>query len=175
MTDTLHFVTFETNLGQIKLELNETKAPITTKNFLDYVKSGHFDGTIFHRVIPDFMIQGGGFDEKMKEKKTNDCIQNECHNGLQNLTGSIAMARTSAPHSASGQFFINLKDNLFLDPPSKEQWGYAVFGRVVDGMDIVNEIAKVETGDNGHHSDVPVAPIVIQKAYLHGDNAQLEA
>ncbi len=153
-------------LGVITVELNENKAPKTVANFLEYVKKGHYDGTIFHRVISGFMIQGGGFDSNMKQKPTEAEIQNEANNGLKNDKYSIAMARTAAPHSASAQFFINVADNDFLNftSPTPQGWGYAVFGQVIEGMDIVDKIAAVETGNRGMHSDVPKEDIVLEKA-----------
>lgn len=159
-------VTLATSMGDITIELDAEKAPATCKNFLSYVESGHFDGTIFHRVIPDFMIQGGGFDASMRQKSTQAPIANEADNGLKNERGSIAMARTSDPNSATAQFFINLKDNGFLDHTSKtpQGWGYAVFGKVVAGMDVVDAIAAVKTGRSGPHSDVPMDPVIIEKA-----------
>lgn len=159
-------VTLATSMGDISIELDAAKAPVTAKNFLAYVESGHFDGTIFHRVIPDFMIQGGGFDCDMAQKASSTPITNEADNGLRNERGTLAMARTSDPHSASCQFFINLKDNRFLDHTAKtpQGWGYAVFGRVLEGMDVVDAIAQVKTGRSGPHSDVPVEPVVIEKA-----------
>ena len=161
-------VTLDTNKGRIVLELDPGKAPRTEENFLRYVQSGHFDGTIFHRVIPNFMIQGGGFSESMSQKSTQEPIQNEADNGLKNARGSIAMARTSDPHSASAQFFINLKDNDFLNHTGKnaQGWGYAVFGKVVEGMDVVDQIARVKTGRRGVHDDVPMEAVVIQKATI---------
>lgn len=155
----------KTNFGEIKIELDDEKAPITAANFIDYVKSEHFDASIFHRVIPGFMIQGGGFTSEMKEKKSGTPIQNEAKNGLKNSRGTLAMARTSAPHSATAQFFINLKDNDFLNY-SDGNWGYAVFGKVSEGMDVVDSIAKVETGSHGHHDDVPKSPVIIEKVTL---------
>lgn len=159
-------VELNTNKGRIVLELNSEKAPKTVANFLSYVKSGHYDGVIFHRVIDNFMVQGGGMDANFKEKPTKDSIENEADNGLTNEEGTVAMARTSAPHSASAQFFINVKNNTFLNHTSKtpQGWGYAVFGKVVEGMDVVNTIKKVKTGNRGHHSDVPVENIVIESA-----------
>ncbi len=159
-------VELNTNKGRIVLELNSDKAPKTVENFLSYVKDGHYDGVIFHRVIDNFMIQVGGFDESFKEKPTKDSIENEADNGLTNDEGTIAMARTSAPHSASAQFFINVKNNSFLNHSSKtpQGWGYAVFGKVVEGMDVVNDIKKVKTGNRGHHADVPVENVVIESA-----------
>ena len=156
-------VTMSTNMGDIRIELNSDKAPITTKNFLAYVNDGHFDGLIFHRVIPGFMIQGGGFDSKMSQRPTKSAIKNEAHNGLKNVKGSIAMARTDVVDSATAQFFINVKDNDFLDHKntSPDGYGYAVFGQVIEGMDIVHTIEKVKTGNRGMHQDVPVEAVVI--------------
>lgn len=160
------YVELETTMGNIVIELNQEKAPNTVANFLEYVKSGHYDGTIFHRVIDGFMIQGGGMDANMKEKSTNAPIQNEADNGLKNEVGTIAMARTSDPHSATAQFFINVKDNSFLNFSGKnpQGWGYAVFGKVTEGMDIVNKIKGVPTGKYGFHGDVPTTPVVITHA-----------
>lgn len=160
------YVELETTMGNIVIELNQEKAPNTVANFLEYVKSGHYDGTIFHRVIDGFMIQGGGMDANMKEKSTNAPIQNEADNGLKNEVGTIAMARTSDPHSATAQFFINVKDNSFLNFSDKnpQGWGYAVFGKVTEGMDIVNKIKSVPTGKYGFHADVPTTPVVITHA-----------
>ena len=160
------YVELETTMGNIVIELNLEKAPNTVANFLEYVKSGHYDGTIFHRVIDGFMIQGGGMDANMKEKSTNAPIQNEADNGLKNEVGTIAMARTSDPHSATAQFFINVKDNSFLNFSGKnpQGWGYAVFGKVTEGMDIVNKIKGVPTGKYGFHADVPTTPVVITHA-----------
>ncbi len=159
-------VLLDTTKGRIVLELYAAKAPKTVKNFLDYVKAGQYNGVIFHRVIPGFMVQGGGFTPDMKEKATRASIQNEADNGLSNDRGTIAMARTADPHSASAQFFINLKDNDFLNHSGKnaQGWGYAVFGKVVEGMDVVDQIAQVRTGRKGMHDDVPVEAVVIQKA-----------
>ncbi|USZ15904.1 peptidylprolyl isomerase [Moraxella sp. FZFQ2102] len=159
-------VEFDTTYGNIVIELNAEKAPVTVANFIDYVESGHYDGLIFHRVIDGFMIQGGGMDSEMKEKRTGTPIKNEADNGLRNDTGTIAMARTSDPHSATAQFFINVRDNDFLNytSPTPQGWGYAVFGRVIDGMDIVNQIKGVPTGRFGYHADVPTTPIVINSA-----------
>jgi peptidyl-prolyl cis-trans isomerase B (cyclophilin B) len=161
-------VVLTTTLGDITLELDKDKAPISTENFLMYVSSGQFDGTIFHRVIPGFMVQGGGFTADMKQKSTMPPIVNEADNGLKNDRGTIAMARTSEPHSATSQFFVNLKDNTFLNhtAPTPQGWGYAVFGKVVEGMHVVDTIATVETGAHGPHRDVPVQPVVITKASL---------
>ncbi len=161
-------VAFDTNLGTIVIELNQEKAPKTVANFLGYVKSGHYDGTIFHRVIKDFMIQGGGFDENFNQKPAPQTVDNEADNGLKNEEGTIAMARTSDPHSASAQFFINAKNNTFLNYTSKtpQGWGYAVFGKVVSGMDIVKQIEVVRTSNKNGHGDVPVVNVVINKARL---------
>jgi cyclophilin family peptidyl-prolyl cis-trans isomerase len=155
-------VDVRTNLGTIRLELNAAKAPKTVENFLQYVKDGHYNGTIFHRVIDGFMVQGGGIGSNMREKSTRAPVQNEAKNGLKNDVGSIAMARTSDPHSASAQFFINVKNNDFLNYPGQDGWGYAVFGKVVSGMDVVTKIAKTPTGPN----DVPRQPIVIESMTL---------
>jgi peptidyl-prolyl cis-trans isomerase A (cyclophilin A)/peptidyl-prolyl cis-trans isomerase B (cyclophilin B) len=155
-------VTLKTNMGDIVLELYPEKAPKTVANFLQYAKNGHYNGTIFHRVIGSFMIQGGGFDKDMKQKPTNSTVENEARNGLKNEAYTVAMARTAAPHSASAQFFINVKDNSFLDYPGQDGWGYAVFGKVVKGMDVVNKIKGVETNNSGMHQNVPVKPIVIE-------------
>ncbi len=158
-------ITIETTHGNIVIELNDDKAPETVKNFLSYVDSGHFDGTIFHRVIPNFMIQGGGFMPGMSEKSNEDAIKNEADNGLANDRGTIAMARTNDPHSATSQFFINHNDNGFLNhtAPTGTGWGYCVFGKVTDGMDVVDAIAAVSTGNNGGHGDVPVEDVVMNK------------
>ncbi len=154
--------------GVITLELDAEKAPKSTENFLAYVKSGHYDGTIFHRVIPSFMIQGGGFDTGMKQKSTQAPIQNEANNGLKNDKYTVAMARTNDPHSATAQFFINTTNNGFLNhtAPSMQGWGYAVFGKVVSGTDIVDRIEGVATGRSGFHDDVPKEAVVIEKAVL---------
>jgi cyclophilin family peptidyl-prolyl cis-trans isomerase len=156
-------VTMSTSAGDIRIELHADKAPITTKNFLDYVNEGHFDGLIFHRVIPGFMIQGGGFDSAMSQKKAKSPIKNEAGNGLKNVIGSIAMARTNVVDSATAQFFINVKDNDFLNHKntSPDGYGYAVFGQVIEGMDVVQTIEKVKTGNRGMHQDVPVENVVI--------------
>jgi peptidyl-prolyl cis-trans isomerase B (cyclophilin B) len=161
-------IKIETNKGTITIELNAEKAPISSKNMVDYVKSSFYDGLIFHRVMPGFMIQGGGMNADMSEKATKSQIQNEADNGLKNDRGTLAMARTNVPDSASSQFFINLKNNDFLNHTAKTQqgWGYAVFGKVTEGMDIVDEIAKVKTGNHGHHGDVPVEAVVINKMTL---------
>jgi len=157
-------VVLETSEGNISIELDEKAAPATTANFLEYVRSGFYDGTIFHRVIDGFMIQGGGFEAGMKQKDTRAPIKNEAKNGLKNAVGTIAMARTSDPHSATAQFFINVADNTSLDYPSFDGWGYAVFGKVTDGLDTVMKIAKVRTAQKGYHGDVPVQDVVIRKA-----------
>ncbi|MCP5141921.1 MAG: peptidyl-prolyl cis-trans isomerase [Gammaproteobacteria bacterium] len=157
-------VRMTTNHGDIVIELNEEKAPKSCENFLAYVNDGFYDGTIFHRVINGFMIQGGGMEPGMKQKATKAPIQNEAKNGLKNSTGTLAMARTNDPHSATAQFFINVKDNSFLDYPGHDGWGYAVFGEVVEGMDVVNKIKGVKTGNSGFHQDVPVEDVVIEKA-----------
>ena len=159
-------VELKTNQGTIVIELAADKAPKTVENFLQYTKDGFYNGTIFHRVIDGFMIQGGGMTADMKEKATGAPVQNEAKNGLRNVTGSLAMARTRDPHSASAQFFINLKDNAFLDYPGQDGWGYAVFGKVVQGMDVVQKIAKVGTGNAGMHQNVPLTPIVIESAKI---------
>ena len=158
-------VDLKTSAGPIRIELYPAKAPKTVENFLQYVKDGHFNGTIFHRVIDGFMIQGGGFDKAMRQKQSRDPIPNEAKNGLKNDLGTLAMARTSAPHSASAQFFINLKNNDFLNAANAQDgWGYAVFGRVVTGMDVVMKIAKVPTGNTGGHGDVPREAVFIDSA-----------
>ena len=159
-------ITLKTSLGDIVLELDHAKAPKTSENFEQYVRDGHYDGTIFHRVINSFMIQGGGFLPDMMQKATRDPIENEAKNGLSNVTGSIAMARTTDPHSATAQFFINVKDNNFLDHPGQDGWGYCVFGKVSEGMDVVEAIKAVDTTNRAGHSDVPVDPIVIEKAEI---------
>ena len=155
-----------TSLGEITLELDHEKAPKTAANFEEYVRDGFYDGTIFHRVINNFMIQGGGFMPDMMQKATREPIENEAGNGLGNVNGSIAMARTMAPHSATAQFFINVKDNGFLDHPGQDGWGYCVFGKVTEGMDVVEKIKNVATGNKGGHSDVPVEPVVIEKVEI---------
>ena len=157
--------TIDTNRGTITLELNEEKAPETVRNFVKYAEDGHYDGTIFHRVIDGFMIQGGGFTKAMNQKPTREPIRNEAMNGLKNERGTIAMARTMVVDSATSQFFINLVDNAFLDfsSPTPQGFGYAVFGKVVDGMSVVDSIAKVKTGFSGPHQNVPEEPILIKK------------
>ena len=157
-------VLMTTNQGNIKVELDDAKAPKTVENFLYYVNKGQFSNTIFHRVIKDFMIQGGGFEVGMKQKDTDQNVENEGKNGLKNDKYTIAMARTSAPHSASAQFFINTKNNDFLNYPGQDGWGYAVFGKVTSGTEIVDEINGVKTSRSGMHADVPVEPIIIEKA-----------
>ena len=157
-----------TNKGNIRIELDAEKAPITTKNFVDYVSEGHYDGLIFHRVIPGFMIQGGGMDVQMKEKRGKAPIKNEAANGLKNDIGTVAMARTNVVDSATSQFFINVKNNEFLNHRSSTpaEYGYAVFGQVIEGMDVVQSIEKVKTGNRGQHQDVPVEPVVINSVKL---------
>jgi peptidyl-prolyl cis-trans isomerase B (cyclophilin B) len=159
-------VLLTTNHGQITLELDADKAPKTVENFLNYVKSGHYDGTIFHRVIDGFMIQGGGFSPDMRQKPTEDPVENEADNGLTNDRYTIAMARTSDPHSASAQFFINVNDNDFLNYPGSDGWGYCVFGKVISGTEVVDKIGKVETGRRSMFSDVPSEDVVIEKAEI---------
>ena len=158
-------VIFSTTLGDIKIELFKDEAPITTENFLSYIKDGFFDGTIFHRVIPGFMIQGGGMTPDMMDKDTKDPIKNEAKNGLKNERGSLSMARTSAIDSATSQFFINVNDNKFLDHGVRD-FGYAVFAKVIEGMDVVDKIASLKTGNKGFHSDVPIDPVIIISAKL---------
>jgi peptidyl-prolyl cis-trans isomerase B (cyclophilin B) len=159
-------VKLTTNHGDITLELDADKAPKTVENFLSYVKSGHYDGTIFHRVINGFMIQGGGFEPGMKQKPVGEAIENEAKNGLKNTAYSVAMARTSAPHSATAQFFINVTDNEFLDYPGQDGWGYCVFGTVTEGKDVVDKIRKVRTSNGGMHANVPADDVVIEKAEI---------
>jgi peptidyl-prolyl cis-trans isomerase B (cyclophilin B) len=159
-------VQLTTNHGVIKLELDADKAPKTVENFLNYVKAGHYDGTIFHRVIDNFMIQGGGFEPGMKQKPTNAPVENEAKNGLKNEAYTVAMARTSDPHSASAQFFINVKNNSFLDYPGQDGWGYCVFGKVVEGQDVVDRIRAVQTTRSGMFSDVPAQNVLIEKAEI---------
>ncbi len=159
-------VLLKTNKGDITLTLDSAKAPKTVANFVQYVKNGHYDGTIFHRVIDNFMIQGGGMTAGLKEKTSGAQIENEANNGLKNERGTVAMARTSDPHSATAQFFINVNDNDFLNhtAPNAQGWGYAVFGKVTDGLDVVDAIRKVKTGNAGFHQDVPAEDVVIEKA-----------
>jgi cyclophilin family peptidyl-prolyl cis-trans isomerase len=159
-------VALKTNMGDMVLELYPEKAPKTVANFLQYVKSGHYNGTIFHRVIEGFMIQGGGFDKDMRQKPTNPPIENEAKNGLKNDTYSLAMARTMAPHSASAQFFINTNNNAFLDYPGQDGWGYAVFGKVIKGIEVVDKIKSVQTTNSGMHQNVPVKAVVIESASI---------
>lgn len=160
-----------TSLGDIEIELYPEEAPVSVENFIKYVESGYYDGTIFHRVIPGFMAQGGGFTEEMQQKETADPIVNEADNGLKNEVGTLAMARTAVPDSATSQFFINLVDNEFLNFTAKtsQGWGYAVFGKVVSGMEVVDSMAAVPTGNVGHHGDVPLEPIIIDKAEVVND------
>jgi peptidyl-prolyl cis-trans isomerase A (cyclophilin A)/peptidyl-prolyl cis-trans isomerase B (cyclophilin B) len=153
-------------MGDIVLELYPDKAPLTVANFLQYVKSGHYDGTIFHRVIGNFMIQGGGFDRNMQQKPTGEPIRNEANNGLKNKRYTIAMARTAAPNSATAQFFINVNDNDFLDYPGQDGWGYCVFGKVIKGAAVVDKIRAVDTTSRGPYQDVPTTPVVIESATL---------
>lgn len=159
-------IVLHTSLGDIHAELNAQQAPKTVANFLNYVQKGFYNGTIFHRVINGFMIQGGGFDAQMNQKSTAHPVENESQNGLNNLRGTIAMARTSAPHSATSQFFINLVDNNNLNYPSFDGWGYCVFGKVTKGMDVVDKIAQVPTTTSGMHQDVPQQPIVIDSVEI---------
>jgi len=156
------------NLGVITLELDAAKAPKSVENFVSYVKKGHYDNTVFHRVIPGFMVQGGGFEPGMKQKPTDAEIQNEANNGLKNDNYTVAMARTSAPHSATAQFFINVADNGFLNhtAPTAQGWGYAVFGKVINGTEVVDKIKGVKTGRKGFHDDVPLEDVVIEKAVV---------
>lgn len=160
-------ITMQTNMGTIKLALDAEKAPKTVENFTQYVKNGFFDETIFHRVIDNFMIQGGGFTQDYKQKETKAAIQNEAKNGLKNERGTIAMARTGDPHSATAQFFINVKDNDFLNYPGHDGWGYAVFGKVTEGMDVVDKIKGVKTGSGGPFpTDVPQEMVIIEKVTI---------
>ena len=156
-------ILFSTNHGAFRVELFDNDAPISAQNFLDYAESGHFDGTIFHRVIPNFMLQGGGFTPDMQQKQTRKSIKNEADNGLKNERGTLSMARTSDVNSATSQFFVNLVDNAFLDHGGRD-FGYAVFGRVADGMDVIDKIAAVATGNKGGHQDVPLDPVVVESA-----------
>ncbi|APE06313.1 MULTISPECIES: peptidylprolyl isomerase [Alteromonas] len=161
-------VTLKTNFGDITIELFEDKAPNTVANFLSYVQDGFFDNTIFHRVINNFMVQGGGFTEDMEQKETKAPIENEANNGVANEVGTIAMARTQDPHSATSQFFINVNNNDFLNHTSESAngWGYCAFGKVTEGMDVVEKIKAVKTGNHGYHQDVPVEPVIIEKAVV---------
>jgi len=164
-------IKMQTNHGIITIELDEENAPITCANFKQYIEDGFFDGTIFHRVINGFMVQGGGFEPGMKQKSTREEIQNEANNGLKNEAGTLAMARTSDPHSASSQFFINVKDNDFLNfsAETSNGWGYCVFAKVTDGMDVVDKIKQVDTGSSGGHQDVPTEDVVIEKVEIVSD------
>ena len=168
MSDTQTKVKMTTSQGAFVIQLDHVKAPVSAANFVDYVKSGFYNGTIFHRVIPGFMAQGGGFDSSFAQKDTKAPIKNEADNGLKNKRGTLAMARTNDPNSATAQFFINYKDNGFLDhtSPTPSGWGYAVFGEVIEGMDVVDEMAKQPTGNRGMHQDVPKTDIVIEKAEI---------
>ena len=162
----MSLVQFKTNHGDFTIKLNEELAPISSANFLEYVNSGHYNGTIFHRVSPNFMVQGGGMEPGMTQKETRDEIENEAQNGLKNVRGSVAMARTNDPHSASSQFFINVVDNDFLNhsAPTSQGWGYAVFAEVTEGMDVIDAIRKVPTGSSGFHQDVPVEDVLVIEA-----------
>jgi len=164
-------IILKTNYGDIKLELDHQETPNTAQNFLEYVKAGFYDGTIFHRVIDGFMIQGGGFDQEMMQKQTKNSIQNEAKNAKPNKRGTIAMARTSAPHSATAQFFINVNDNDFLNftGDSDDKFGYCVFGKVVEGMDVVDKIKSVKTGSKSGHRDVPLNDVVIEQAIVENE------
>ena len=168
MSDTQTKVKMTTSQGAFVIQLDHVKAPVSAANFVEYVKSGFYNGTIFHRVIPGFMAQGGGFDSSFAQKDTKTPIKNEADNGLKNKRGTLAMARTNDPNSATAQFFINYKDNGFLDhtSPTPSGWGYAVFGEVIEGMDVVDEMAKQPTGNRGMHQDVPKTDIVIEKAEI---------
>lgn len=161
-------VKLQTNMGDMIIELNVEKAPKTVENFLSYVKEGFYDNTVFHRIINNFMIQGGGFDVGMKQKSTHATIENEADNGLKNNRYTLAMARTGDPHSATAQFFINVADNEFLNftSPTPNGWGYAVFGKVVEGMDVVDKIKEVKTGNKGFHQDVPLEDVILEKASI---------
>ena len=168
MSDTQNKVKLTTNLGVIVIQLNAEKAPVSTENFLTYVKEGYYSGTVFHRIIPGFMAQGGGFDTDFNQKEVHASIKNEADNGLKNTRGTLAMARTSDPDSATAQFFINYKDNSFLDysSPTPNGWGYAVFAEVIEGMDVVDAMADAPTGNRGGHQDVPKENIIIEKAEI---------
>lgn len=168
MSDTQIKVKLTTSLGEIIIQLNSEKAPVSAENFAAYVKDGFYDGTIFHRIIPGFMAQGGGFDTDFSQKEVRAAIKNEADNGLKNDRGTLAMARTGDPHSATAQFFINYKDNSFLDhtSPTPQGWGYAVFAEVIEGMDVVDKMADVATGNRGGHQDVPKENITIDKAEI---------
>ena len=162
-------VTLKTNMGSIQLELLHDKAPATVKNFLSYAESGHYNNTIFHRVMNDFMIQGGGFDADFNQKPTQAPIKNEADNGLSNVVGSVAMARLPDPHSATCQFFINVRDNAFLDYKNEAEWGYCVFAKVIAGMEVVNQMKAVATGSYGVHNDVPKETIIIESVEIEQD------
>ena len=164
-------IVLQTNYGDISVELDHEKAPKTAANFEQYVREGFYDGTLFHRVIDGFMVQGGGFDTDFNQKPTHDPIENEADNGVLNETGTLAMARTQDPHSATAQFFINIADNAFLNHSGKsiQGWGYCVFGRVVEGMEVVEKIKNVPTTRRGMHADVPAEDVMIQKAYVKGE------
>jgi len=164
-------IILHTNQGDIHIKLNTEKAPVSSQNFIDYVNDGFYNGTIFHRVIKNFMIQGGGFDTDMSEKDTRSTIENEANNGLSNMRGTLAMARTMVPHSASSQFFINVEDNTFLDHSAEtsEGWGYAVFGEVVEGLDVVDKIRSTSTGTRKGHQDVPNEDMIIESAEVVED------
>lgn len=164
-------IKLKTNYGDIELQLHADKTPLTVANFLAYVKEGFYDNTIFHRVIPRFMIQGGGFDDQFQQKSTKAAIENEANKGAKNTRGTIAMARTSDPHSATAQFFINVADNAFLDfkAPSKDGWGYCVFGEVVSGMDVVDKIQQVSTQSRSGHQDVPQHDVIIEKVEINDE------
>ena len=157
-------IVMETSKGSIELELDPAKAPKTVANFVSYVKKGHYDGTIFHRVIPGFMIQGGGFTPDMQQKSTDAPVENEAKNGLKNVRGAISMARTSAPHSATSQFFLVHKDSNFLDYPGQDGWGYCVFGKITKGLEVLDAIAAVQTTNAGMHQNVPAEPVLIKSA-----------
>jgi peptidyl-prolyl cis-trans isomerase B (cyclophilin B) len=165
-------IVFKTNYGPITIELDFDKAPKSAANFLQYAQDGFYNGTLFHRVIDNFMIQGGGFESGMRQKRNGSRIENEADNGLPNVIGSVAMARTADPHSATSQFFINIADNEFLNHRNKsaQGWGYAVFGRVVDGMDVVNKIKQCQTGSRGGHQDVPVSEVIIETTEILSDS-----
>ncbi|WP_445157759.1 peptidylprolyl isomerase [Halomonas sp. E14] len=167
-------IILQTNFGDIKVALNHDKAPKTAANFEQYVRDGHYDGTLFHRVIDGFMIQGGGFDQEFNQKPTREPVENEADNGLKNLAGTLAMARTQDPHSATAQFFINVADNDFLNHSGKsiQGWGYCVFGEVVEGQEVVEKIKGVATTRRGMHADVPAEDVVIQRAYVEEEAAE---
>lgn len=164
-------IMFETSLGNFSVALDMEAVPLTCENFLSYVRSGFYDGTLFHRVIRNFVAQGGGFDLEMQQKQTEQPVENEAHQAASNAFGTLAMARTDDPHSATAQFFINLRDNDHLDfrAKNRDQWGYCVFGKVIDGIEVIEKIAEVETGSHGGHQDVPLEPVVIHKVYVAGE------